>query len=423
MFWTTIINKLTGTYPEGKVYYGWVIVGVIFLSTIASAIQLNPTIGVFVKPITAEFGWSRSDLAGAVTIGTIFGGILAVLTGRIVDKFGPRWVLFFGFLILGTLLIGMGMIQNLWHFYIITIISRMILQGVINITCQTVATKWFVRLRGRAVALAAAGERVGNGVVPFLAQILIINQGWRTASWVIGISAWAITLGPTAIWLRRSPQDMNLVPDGSHNPPLTIIKPQFSLSDALGTKSFYLLGAAFSIASFIDTGINFSLNPYLIDQFLNEKNSVTVIAIWAFSGIAGSLIAGFLAEHLKSQFILLGCYIGIAIGVLLLMSVNSLQTGIIFGLTHGAFFGAVILMQQLILAEYFGSDSIATIRGAIAPWQMTGNAFGPLAASLVFDTSGSYMGIFRAYLILLLIIWIGISFATKPKLNTKYKHF
>ena len=169
-------------YSQKNIYYGWIIVGVVFLSTVASAIQLNPTIGVFVTPITAEFGWSRSELAGAVTIGTIFGGILAILTGRIVDKFGPRWVLFSGFLILGSLLIGLGNIQNLFHFYIITVISRMVLQGVINITCQTIVTKWFIRLRGRAVAIATVGERVGNGVVPFLTQIIIITQGWRTAS-------------------------------------------------------------------------------------------------------------------------------------------------------------------------------------------------------------------------------------------------
>lgn len=404
-------------YSQKNIYYGWIIVGVVFLSTVASAIQLNPTIGVFVTPITAEFGWSRSELAGAVTIGTIFGGILAILTGRIVDKFGPRWVLFSGFLILGSLLIGLGNIQNLFHFYIITVISRMVLQGVINITCQTIVTKWFIRLRGRAVAIATVGERVGNGVVPFLTQIIIITQGWRTASWVIGIMAWTITLGPTAIWLRRSPQDMNLLPDGDSKPAQIKSKFEYSLSDAFKTKSFYLLGAAFSVASFIDTGINFSLNPYLIDQSLSEKNSVTVIAIWAFSGIAGSLIAGILAEHFKNQIIVLCCYIGLAMGILLLISVNSLPSGVAFGVTHGAFFGAAVLMQHVILAQYFGTNSIATIRGAIAPWQMAGNAFGPLAASIVFDATGSYIAIFRTYLALLVLILIAISLASPPSKN------
>ena len=81
--------------PLHNIYYGWIIVGIIFLSSFASAVQLNPTLSVFIKPITNEFDWNRSDLAGAVTIGTIIGGIVASFVGPILDRFGPRWILSF----------------------------------------------------------------------------------------------------------------------------------------------------------------------------------------------------------------------------------------------------------------------------------------------------------------------------------------
>jgi len=94
--------------------YGWVIVWVTVVSAIASGVNVNPTIGVFVKPLTEEFGWSRSVIAGAVAIGTIFGGILALVVGPIIDRFGARWVLLVGFLLMGGLLILLSGIWSLW---------------------------------------------------------------------------------------------------------------------------------------------------------------------------------------------------------------------------------------------------------------------------------------------------------------------
>ena len=108
------MNKLESKRP---IFYGWIIVAIIFLATTASAVQLNPTIGVFIKPITEEFGWTRSQMAGAVTVGTILGGVLAIFMGRIVDRFGPRWVLFTAFLTMGSMMLLMSRIEYLWHFF------------------------------------------------------------------------------------------------------------------------------------------------------------------------------------------------------------------------------------------------------------------------------------------------------------------
>ena len=421
-------NKMKNTSADkivtkGPVFYGWVIVAVIFLATTASSVQLNPTIGVFIKPITEEFGWTRSQMAGAVTAGTILGGILAIFMGRIVDRFGPRWVLFGAFLVMGSMLLLMSRIEYLWHFYAITIVTRMTLQGVINLTCQTVVSKWFINLRGRAIAIANAGQRVGTGVIPYVTQIIIGTAGWRTAAWSIGLIAWGITLLPTALWLRRSPEDLGLLPDGqpqsndkniSGGPIILNQQRSYTLVEARKTRAFYLLGTAFTISSFIGTGVNFNLTPYLTDKGFAATDAVTILMIWAASGIVGSLSAGLLAERFRNQFLSIGFYIGVAIGIAILIIVNDMQIGIIFAVIHGAFFGAALIMQHIMLANYFGSASIATIRGALVPWQLLGNALGPLAATLVFDTTGSYQAILFAYLILHAVICAAILKATIP---------
>ena len=417
------MNKLESKRP---IFYGWIIVAIIFLATTASAVQLNPTIGVFIKPITEEFGWTRSQMAGAVTVGTILGGVLAIFMGRIVDRFGPRWVLFTAFLTMGSMMLLMSRIEYLWHFYAITIVTRMTLQGVINLTCQTVASKWFVKLRGRAIAIANAGQRVGTGIIPYTTQMIIGTAGWRTAASSIGIIAWVLTLIPAALWLRRSPEDLGLLPDGQESPgkgenenSIRVESQQLSytLAEARRTRTFYLLGTAFTLSSVIGTGINFNLTPYLTDKGFAATDAVTILMVWSFSGIAGSLTAGILAEKLKNQFLSIGFYIGVASGIAILLTVRDMPSGIIFAVIHGSFFGAALIMQHIMLANYFGSAWIATIRGVLVPWQLLGNALGPLAATLVFDTTGSYEAILFAYLLLHIIICIAIFNAPRPTKN------
>ena len=141
----------------------------------------------------------------------------------------------------------------------------MTLQGVINLTCQTVVSKWFVKLRGRAIASANAGQRVGTGIIPYTTQMIIGTAGWRTAASSIGIIAWVLTLIPAALWLRRSPEDLGLLPDGQESPGkgenensirVESQQPAYTLAEARRTRTFYLLGTAFTLSSFIGTGIN-----------------------------------------------------------------------------------------------------------------------------------------------------------------------
>ncbi|MCH2669110.1 MAG: MFS transporter [Gammaproteobacteria bacterium] len=131
----------------------------------------NPTVSVLIKPITNDFGWSRSLFVSASSVGTILGGLLALIIGPAIDRYGPRWIITFGFLVMGALMILMGSINNLWQFYLLLVLSRMILQGALNLTSNVSVAKWFYRRRGIALAFPAIGQRVGAGSTPCLLNI------------------------------------------------------------------------------------------------------------------------------------------------------------------------------------------------------------------------------------------------------------
>ncbi len=417
-------------------YYGWVIVWITVVSAIASGVNVNPTIGVFVKPLTDEFGWSRSVIAGAVAVGTILGGVLALAIGPIIDRFGARWILFIGFLLMGGLLIALSGIHNLWQFYAIIIMTRLLLQGIINLTNQTVLAKWFVRKRGRALAYGNLGQRFGQGAVPFAAQMIISAASWRIAAAAMGFFVWGLTLIPVLLWMRRQPEDMGLHPDGGQHPDQMDIRAisnsidtqasseiHFTLIQALRTKTFYVLLATLCLTSFVNTGVNFNLIPYLSDQGLTDSQAVTILLIWSFTGIPAALFSGLLVERLSVQWVIVGFQTGMIVGTVLLLSVDILWIGVVFALVHGASFAGSLLAQQVILADYYGSAHLGALRGVVLPWQMAANAVGPLAATLVFDIRGGYTAILWVYVVIQSVVLLALLRANPPKLhNTSTIH-
>ena len=201
--------------PRKRVFYGWVIVAVVALAGLVQTGQFNPTLGVFIKPMTDEFGWSRSTFVGAVSVGTVVGGLSALVIGPMLDRYGPRWIVSTGFLLIGGAMVSMAFVNSLWQFYIAMIVGRAVVQGAITLGMMVTVSKWFVRQRGRAIALSGLGTRVGNGVSPLYSQGLVTGFGWRPAFFALGVITWLVALVPTFLFLRRRPEDMGLLPDGA----------------------------------------------------------------------------------------------------------------------------------------------------------------------------------------------------------------
>jgi len=383
-------------------YYGWVVAGVITATGYASAVIINPTLSIFVKPITTEFQWDRSVFAAAATIGTLLGGVLALGVGPIVDRFGARWVLFIAFAMMGTTLVVLGNINGLVQFYAAIILSRMLLQGIINLTSSVVVAKWFVRMRGQAMALTNLGQRLGGATIPLLAQLVTDRFGWRSAATSLGILSWATTLVPVLLWLRRQPQDMGLAPDGlagdqaqerpeqASRRPSAATEVSFTLGETLRTPTFYLLLVAFSAFTFVNTGILFNLIPLLTDRGLTTTSAVAILTTWSVVGMPATVGVAFLVDKLPLRYILMIAYAGSAMGVLILTQATTPIPGFLFAALHGWFFAIGLFLQNLVPANYYGPASLGSIRGVLTPLLMVSNAMGPLAATLVFDLMGDY---------------------------------
>ena len=158
-----------------RFYYGWVIVATMFIVSVAQTAQYNPAISIFVKPITEDFGWSRTTFSTAIGIGGIVGAGLAVVIGPILDRRGPRIPTLIAFMLLGGVVMSLSQISEIWQFYAIIVTNRALNTGFLSIVAGVVVAKWFIRRRGRAMsssnplslAVGALARRSSRPMRPF----------------------------------------------------------------------------------------------------------------------------------------------------------------------------------------------------------------------------------------------------------------
>ena len=402
-------NLKASTIVKKKLYYGWIIVIVAALVGLSETVYFGPVIGSFIKPITTEFNWTRSEFVGALSLGSLMGGLTAAFVGPLVDKHGARWIVFVGTLVLGGTLVAASRVNSLFTFYMAIAGGSICFNGCIGIALSTMVPKWFVKKRGKALAIMNLGIRIGVSVNPYVANTLISEYGWRTAMATMGVMVWAVAVIPAAVFLRRKPEDMGLLPDGEDPIPnkdgqfksTEKLERSFTLREAVRSKSFYFLVAALSLVFLASTGILFNMVPILTDQGLSSSSASLIILTWSTLGILGTVTSGFLADRISVRHVASGAFVIMGVGIFLMSQINGLVIAYAFAIVHGIVWGAWNNLQILLVANHFGRESLGSIRGVIQPVQTVVSAAGPIAAASAFDITGSYDIVLITYSFLL----------------------
>ena len=203
------------TTKGSKFFYGWMIVAVGFLAHIASAFSISSTLSVFLKPLSQDLGISRGVFSLIRTGEILVGAVAAPLVGSLLDRHGARWLMAAGGLVSGVGLFtarsGAGFLAVLLVRWLLISPGDMLMGSmVVNVSIS----QWFVRMRGRALALAGMGHGLAKVCMPLLAASLILYAGWRGIWVVFGLLTLALVVGPSLLFMRRRPEDMGLLPDG-----------------------------------------------------------------------------------------------------------------------------------------------------------------------------------------------------------------
>ena len=196
-------------------FYGWVIVAAAFLGSFSGGGMQAFTFGVFIKPMPESLNWSRVAITGALTISVYAGAAMAPLFGRLVDRCGPRPLMVVTAVVGGSATLLLSGVREIWQFYIIFALVGLgggtVAGGVVT---EATVSKWFVRLRGRALAFGTMGLGASGVVLAPIIGAVIAFSGWRTA-WLVVAAVFFGLLLPFSFLTARRPEDMGLLPDGA----------------------------------------------------------------------------------------------------------------------------------------------------------------------------------------------------------------
>ena len=393
-----------------KFFYGYVVVIAAFIIMMVMGGTLY-SFGVFFKPLLTEFGWTRAMTSGAFSLSMLMYGALAIVTGRLSDRFGPRIVATVCGFLLGLGYLLMSQIGAIWHFYLFYgVIIGIGLSGY-YVPLVSTAARWFTQRRGMMTGIVVSGLGIGTVIMPPIASWLISTYGWRTSYIIMGIIALVFTI-LAAQFLRRDPGQMRLLPYGEkgvEEDSLGLEAGGFSFRQAIHTRQFWLLCAINICFGFFLQVIMVHIVPHATDLEISAASAASVLAIIGGTSTAGRITMGSISDRIgnKSAFII--CCIMLSIALFWLLAAKELWMFCLFAGIFGFGYGGSLPVVSLIMAELFGLSSLGAILGSTDFILTIGAAVGPVLAGRIFDITGSYQ---PAFLVCAIISVTGVILAS-----------
>jgi MFS family permease len=374
---------LSAAFARRNIHYGWMMVGVTFLTALISAGTVGAP-GVFIVPLQHEFGWTTAEISSALSIRFILFGLMAPFAAALLNRYGLRNVTLTAQLIVVLALLASLAMTKVWHLMLLWGVLIGIGTGMTALVLgTTVATRWFAARRGLVVGILTASVATGQLVfLPLLAS-LTERFGWRIALALVcamlGVAALAVLLV-----MRDRPSDVGLRPFGdAGTQPLPAPSPNNvpivaaalgTLRDASKLPVFWILFATFFICGASTNGlIQVHLIPMCLDFGIPQVQAASLLAAMGVFDFFGTIVSGWLSDRYDNRWLLFWYY-----------GLRGLSL-VFLPFTDFSFYGLSLF------AMFYGLDWIATVPPTV---RLTAQRFGPERANLVFGWifAGHQMG-------------------------------
>ncbi len=374
-------------------YYGWFIA---LIATCVLAMQglIFYSFGIFLKPLTTEFGWERGALSVALSMNGVVAGAFAILAGRLSDKYGPRILVTANGLLAGIGFLLLSQISSLWQVYLIWGLPLGVGGACGFIPLMSVIPRWFVKKRGIAIGIAVAGFGLGGIISPPIAQWLISTYGWRQAYLVLGLVILTVVT-PLAQFLKHSPQRIGLKPYGENETvkdkqSLASAAEGFSFKQAIKTGHFWLFGSIMLCFLFALQAMLIHIVPYALDIEVPAIVAASILSIIAGSSIIGKLSVGFISDKIGTRKALTACLVTVTLALIWLLFLRDVWMFYLFAAFFGIAYGGIISLNTIIPAELFGLKFLGMILASLMLFFTIGGAVGAPVAGYIFDVTRSY---------------------------------
>lgn len=382
--------------PRMPFYYGWVVLACVCCAGFARQGPAVATLSIFMTPMTETFGWSRTAISGAVSLGGLLAAVSSPVLGPLLDRHGARVMLSGAVLVTGLCAIALSTVESLIVFYLLFCTARMNFAGPFDLGVYGAINAWFVRRRPIATSTATLAQMAGLVAMPLIAQFTIDAADWRTGWVTVGLTVLVIGFLPSWFLMRRAPEDLGLTPDGAApernggGTRAAVVEPSFSRGEAMRTRAFWLLAAFTLLAYPVQAGVSLHQAPHLIERGLDPTVAATVVSTFSLLSAVSGFGSGWIARRLPLALSLALVGASLAVGSAGMIWVETVWHGYLAAAFFGIGIGGLLTLLPIAWADYFGRRSFGAIRGVALSVQVTAQAAGPLISGLLRDVTGDY---------------------------------
>jgi MFS family permease len=423
-----ISNWLSSALARRNIHYGWVMVGVTFLTALITAGAVGAP-GVFIVPLQREFGWSTAEISSALSIRFVLFGLMAPFAAALMNRYGLRNVALAALLVVASALVASLAMTKVWHLLLLWGVVIGFGTGMTALVLgATVAARWFNARRGLVVGMLTASTATGQLVfLPMLASVTE-RLGWRVALSVVcvmlGVAAFAVLM-----LMRDRPADLGLRPFGDQGTePLPAPPPNNApimaaalgtLRDVSKTRTFWILFATFFICGASTNGlVQVHLIPMCLDFGIPQVQAASLLAAMGVFDFFGTIFSGWLSDRYDNRWLLFWYYGLRGLSLLMLPFTDFSFYGLsLFAMFYGLDWIATVPPTVRLTAQRFGAERANLVFGWIFAGHQAGAAFAAFGAGLTRTVLSTYLPAFffaGALCVVAAVIMLAISRAAKP---------
>jgi MFS family permease len=389
-----------------KLFYGWVIVGAGLVITCVG-LGAMMSLGIFLRPMSAAAGWSRTAISTAALLNFLCMGPASFVWGALSDRFGTRSVVLSGGVLLGAGLVAASHAPTVSQFQLLFGVLVGVAAGSFYAPLTATATHWFTRHRSLAVALISAGMGIGSMTVSPLVRWLITAYDWRIAMFALGALSWALII-PAALLIRKDPPSLASRPrsrlgdhaggfgkGSSHGVETADTQAgEMTVGRALCTPQFAAISLTYFCCCAAHSGPIFHMVTNAIDCGVPAMAAATIFGAAGLASLTGRIIGGLTADRVGAKRMIVAGLFLQALSVSLYLFIRDLGGFYALSLIFGFSFGAVMPLYAILVREYFGARIMGTMFGAVNMASTLGMALGPWLGGQIYDIYGSYFWLY-----------------------------
>jgi len=389
------------TRDEWRAYWPVVLAGVFGVGLTSVHVY---TIGTFISPLEAEFGWTRAQISAGVGVSTMLGAIFGPVVGMLIDRFGPRRLAQPGALVFyaatAAISLATSNVWLWWFMWAAVATGGLMIKPVI---WTSAVAGLFDKARGFALAVTLCGTALASALMPIVSTSLIDSFGWRTAyvamAGILFLATFPLfwfCLDSAADRKRRSPAEAT-----ASTPVLTGL----GVREALLTWRFFKLALAAFIFTFCATGIVANLVPILTWMEVGRTQAAAIAGLAGLTSVVGRLTTGYLLDRFNPNIVGgISVLFPVITCALLLTAGTSVPLMILAVVIMGLALGAELDVIAYLTARHFGTARYGTIFSIVSSLWSLAVSIGPTLANHVYDRTGGYSPVFWAYIPLFVIV-------------------